>query len=199
MAECIAFSQLSSSLCLSTKTLFSSSTLLHLSRPKGQCAPCSGRSCFNSVWKEQIQGQPLLQSLTTLQPFFPAGTFGISHSAVLRHLDQPISFLFFSFLFQLKIPYYLSSTSSWISQLIPMRWRLSSDTGSMRICVPPTLTFLWASFSTSTTWLGAAWATFFPHKTAQEQQEGVRPLFKCKPLLQLFPPLPERAEAFSSH
>lgn len=41
----------------------------------------------------------------------------------------------------------------------------------MRICVPPTLTFLWASFSTSTTWLGAAWATFFPHKTAQEQQE----------------------------
>ena len=124
-------------------------------------------------------GTPLVSVSDHPPTFFPAGTFGISHSAVLHHLNQPISLFFFFFL-SLK---FLSSTSCWIPQLIPMRWRLSSDTGSMRICVPPTLTFLWASFSTSTMWLGAAWATFFSHKTAQEQQEGVRPLFKCKPVV----------------
>ena len=42
-------------------------------------------SCFNSVWTEQTQGNPLLQPPT----FSPVTTFIISHSAVLDHLDRP--------------------------------------------------------------------------------------------------------------
>ena len=75
-----------------------------------QCAWWSLRSVFNNIWTEQTQGCPLLQPPTS----FPVTTFGISHSAVLRHLGQPIFFFFF--FFKLKILYYLSTMSSWIPQ-----------------------------------------------------------------------------------
>ena len=118
MAECTAFSQLSSSLCLSTKTLLSSSTLLHLSRPKGQCARHSGRSCFNSVWTEQIQGHPLFQPLTTLQPFLQLEPLESATQLFSTTSTNQLLFLllFFFFFFELKIPYYLSTMSSGIPQ-----------------------------------------------------------------------------------
>ena len=47
-------------------------------------------------------GTPLVSVSDHPPTFFPAGTFGISHSAVLHHLNQPISLFFF--FFELKIP-----------------------------------------------------------------------------------------------
>ena len=90
------------SLCLSTKTLFSSSTLLHLSGPKGQCARCSGRSCFNSVWKEQIQGHPLFQFLTTLQSFFQLETLESATQQFSTTLTNQFLSFFLSFFLSLK-------------------------------------------------------------------------------------------------
>lgn len=50
---------------------------------------CRSVSCFNSVWREQSQGCPLL----SLQlPFFPVATFRISHSAILSPRGQPTPF-----------------------------------------------------------------------------------------------------------
>ena len=187
MAECTAFSQLSSIPCVSPLKLSSLPPLSSISQDlKGSVLSVQADLASTVFGKNRSRDTPCF----SLWP--PSNVF-----SSWKLWNQPLSsslppwptnfflsfFLFFFFFFELKIPYYLSSTSSWIPQLIPMRWRLSSDTGSMRICVPPTLTFLWASFLTSTMWLGAAWATFFSHKTAQEQQEGVRPLFKCKPVV----------------
>ena len=159
MAECTAFSQLSSSLCLSTKTLFSSSTLPHLSRPKGQCDQHSGRSCFNSVWTEQIQGHPLFQPLTTLQPFLQLEPLESATQLFSTTSTNQLLFLLLLFFLSLK---FLITYQPWalgFLRLIPVRRRLSSA-WSKRLCVPP-LTFLWAYFSTPTAWLRRARATFF--------------------------------------
>ena len=61
-------------------------------------------------------GTPLVSASDHPPTFSPVGTFGISHSAVLHHLDQPTSFSSSSFFFELKIPYYLSTMSSGIPQ-----------------------------------------------------------------------------------
>ena len=173
MAEYTAFSHLSSSLCLSTKTLFSSSTLLHLSRPKGQCARRSGRSCFNSVWTEQIQGHPLFQSLTTLQPFLQLEPLESATQLFSTTSTSQFIFLFFFFFLSLK---FLITYQPWalgFLRLIPVRRRLPSA-WSTRLCVPP-LTFLWASFSTPTAWLRRAQATFFsPRKRRRSSKRESR-------------------------
>lgn len=65
-------------------------------------------SCFSRIWSEQTQGRPLLQPLTTLQPFSQAApletTIQLSSASGTSH----VVFLF-CFVFLSLAPYYLST------------------------------------------------------------------------------------------
>ena len=90
-------------------------------------------------------GGPLPPSLRPPSIFFPVATFRTSPSVILGLWDQPA--LFFELNSLLPI------------NQIPSRWRPPS-TWSPCMGWPPTPTSLWASISTTVTWLWRAWATF---------------------------------------
>ena len=108
-------------------------------------------SCFNSVWREQTQGPPLLQPPITLQPFSQS-----QPSEPATHLSSIIRASQHHFLS--LSPYYWSNMR--FIRIIPHKWGPPSTFWSTCICRPPTPTSLWTSIFTKKMWVWRAWAIF---------------------------------------
>ena len=132
----------------------------------------------------------LFQPLTTLGPFFPVATTGISHSAILGHQDQPT-------------PFFELNSSLPINHELPDSPELFYQGGSHhQPSGQPTSGLLhpisfWASIDilTARMWLWRIWATFSMNWTREAQGHQVS-LEKAKPARQPHP-LPDCAKAIS--